>query len=343
MLAASVLAAEKERQKGPPPKNVRVARVEEKTVSEQITLIGTTQAVAESTVAAEISGIVEAFPVNEGDFVKKGEMLARLRDTDLKLRLKAMIAGREKIRANLLNAEKELKRHSKLKDANSIAASKYDEALYSQRALSQEFRRSQADIEHLQYQIAQKQVLAPFDGFIALEHTEVGQWINAGGPVVVMIDLTRIRITVDVPERYAVMLKPKTRVKLRIRNVSNDFINGQIDAILPQGNAAARTFPLKILTENPDFKIFAGMEAAVTFDLATKKSALLVPKDAVVPDGNSWLVYRVEEETAMPLNVDVKGYYDGSVAVAGRLEPGDHVVIRGNERLRPGQKVQIID
>ncbi len=342
LLTASVtLAKEPDQGKGPPPTPVRVAVVEKKTVSNQISLVGTTEAFEESTVASEVSGVVKYFPVKEGDFVKKGELLVNLKETEVKLRLKSAIAAREKILANLQNAEKELKRISRLKETNSIAEKQYDAAFYTHSALSQDLMQQKAKIELLEYEIKQKNVLAPFSGFVAKEHTQVGEWINKGGPVVTLLSLDKIRIAVDVPERYSVLLRPQNRVKVSIQSVSNDLFSGKIYSVLSQGDPNSRTFPVRIHLGNPDHKIKSGMEAIVTFNLTDKKNALLVPKDAIVTAGNNRMVFRVADGKAVPLNVKILGYYDGGVAVEGSLKPGDQVVIRGNERLRPGQPVTV--
>ncbi len=342
ILAPSLMAGDADKSQGPPPVPVRIALVEQKMVSEQVSLVGTTEAVAMSTVAAEVSGVVEYFPVKEGDFVKKGDLLVRLISTELKIRLKGAVAARETIRARLELAEKELSRYSRLKDADSIAARNYDEALYNQRAFSQELLRSEADMERLEYEIKQTKVVAPFSGFVSTEHTQVGEWIKVGGPVVDLVDLGQIQVSVDVPERYAVMIAPQEEVKVMVKSISNELRAGRINAILPQGDPDSRTFPAKINIENQGFKIKSGMEALVTFNLEAQKSALLVPKDAVVTAGNNRLVFIVNDGKAMPVPVKILGYYDGNVEVAGKLAPGIKVVIRGNERLQPGQPVSVI-
>ncbi|MFH2219780.1 MAG: efflux RND transporter periplasmic adaptor subunit [Pseudomonadota bacterium] len=339
--AQASLAEDAAKDKGPPPAPVRVAEVERRVVSDQISLIGTTEAIATSMVAAEVSGVVEYFPAQEGDFVEKGKLLARLRSIDLQLRLKAADAVRKTIQANLERAKKELERVSKLKDTRSVAEKAYDDAYFTHLALSSDLMRSEADIAYLEYDIKQKQVLAPFSGFVAREHTQVGEWINAGGPVVTLVDLGEIRITVDVPEQYAVMLAPQDEAKVLVKNVSSDPFSGKIFAVLPQGNPDARTFPVRIKMPNPDLKIKSGMEAMITFNLSTTKDALLVPKDAVVTMGNNRMVYLVADGKAVPVSVTILGYYDGNVAVEGNFIPGAPVVIRGNERLRPGQPVSI--
>jgi len=339
--ASTLLAGDKDKPQGPPPVPVRVAAVEQKMVSNQVSLIGTTEAIAASTVAAEVSGVVEKFPVKEGDFVKKGDLLAKLSATELKIRLKGAVAARETIRAKLENAKKELDRYSRLKDTNSVAARNYDEAFYTYQALSQELLGSEADVEHLKYEINHKNVVAPFPGFIAKEHTQVGEWINLGGPVVALVDLGKIKISVDVPERYAVKLAPRGQVKVTIASISNNQLAGRIYAVLPQADPESRTFPAEIYLENPGFKIKSGMEAMVTFSMTNQKKALLVPKDAVVMAGNNRMVFAVVDGKAVPMPVKILGYYDGNVAVEGQLVPGSQVVIRGNERLRPGQPVSV--
>ncbi len=344
LLVSSVANAQAKGNKhqGPPAVPVRVAPVVEDTVSDQIDLVGTTEAIARSTIAAEVSGLVEHFPVREGDFLEKGKVLAILKSTDLVLRLKAAVASREKARASLIFAEKELVRHTKLKDADSIAARKYDEALYQHQTLEQEVLRSEAEIELLRDNIKNKTVVAPFSGFVAKEHTQVGEWLPVGGPVVTLVDLVHIRITVDVPERYAVQLLKKDPVRILVASISNEPLLGKISAILPEADTDARTIPVRVSIANPGLKIRSGMEARATFNLGTKNNALLVPKDAIVTAGTNRLVFVVGSGIAQPVNVRVLGYYDANVAIEGPIKPGDHVVIRGNERLRPGQPVEII-
>jgi RND family efflux transporter MFP subunit len=334
-------AKDPSKEKGPPPSPVQVAIVKTKTVSNQISLVGTTDAIAESTVASEISGLVEHFPIKEGNYVKKGDLLANLKDTELRLRLKGAVAAKKRIQANLQNAEKELTRVSKLRETNSIAEKHYDNAFYAYRALSQELLQNESEIELLKYELKQQKILAPFSGFVAKEHTQIGEWINKGGPVVTLLDLDNIRITVDVPERYSVLLASQSDVKISIKNISNTLFSGKIYSVLPQGDPNSRTFPVRIHIANPDHKIKSGMEAMVTFNLATEKKALLVPKDAVVTAGDNRLVFMVNDGKAIPVPVKITGYYDGDVAVEGDLKPGDQVVIRGNERLRPGQPVVV--
>lgn len=322
---------------------VMVSSVEMKTVSDRISLIGTAEAAAESKVASEVSGIVEYFPAKEGDFVKKGQLIVKLSSEEVDLRIKGARAQREKIKESHSFAEKELARFTKLKESNSIASNKYDEVLYNYNALTQELKKSEAEIESLLYEQKRKQVLAPISGFVAKEHIEVGEWVNAGGPVVTIVDLGRIKINVDVPERYAVLLSSGSDVKVSIKSLPGRQFSGKVQSVLPSGDTGSRTYPVRIFIQNPGLKIKNGMEANALFSLDGGKNALLVQKDAVVPAGDNKMVFMVKDGKAFPVMVKVLGYYDGNAAVEGDLKPGDKIVIRGNERLMPGQPVMVAE
>jgi multidrug efflux pump subunit AcrA (membrane-fusion protein) len=128
-----------------------------------------------------------------------------------------------------------------------------------------------------------------------------------------------------------------------IKSLSEKPLSAEVVAVLPTGNADARTFPVHIKLSNSDLRIKSGMEAVVTFKVGERRKALLVSKDAVVAAGNQRMVYRVVSEQVLPVPVKVLGYYGNDAAIEGDLKPGQQVVIRGNERLRPGQTVQVIE
>ena len=341
--SVSVFSQQENKGGGPPPAPVRIAEVEMKMVSRQMELVGTVKPLTESRVATEISGIVDYFPVKEGDYVPKGQILLRLRDERLKLSLKGAVANRERIRANLEESKKELDRMEKLKATQSVAERRYDVAYFLYRALSQELNKSKAEIELLEYEISQKNVLAPFSGFVAGKHTQLGEWVGAGGPVVDLIDLSVIEVIVDVPERFFINLEAGNEVFVTVKSVFKEPMEEKIQAIFPKGDSNARTFPVKIAMSNPDMKIKGGMEAHVTFNVTEEQESLVIHKDAVVIAGKERFVFVVMDGLVTPVPIVILGYFENSAAVEGNLKPGDKVVIRGNERLRPGQAVKVVE
>ena len=342
VLRTDAFCQSEEGAKGPPPVPVQVATVEKKVVSNRIELVGTVVPVTESTVASEVSGVVESFPVDEGDYVEKGQVLARLGDSRLQLELKGAVAVREKIKINLAEAKKELDRMERLKVTESVAERSYDEAYFRFEALKQDLAKSKAEIERLEYEIGRKKFEAPFSGYIVEEHTQLGEWVSVGGAVVDLIDISRVEVAVDVPERYSVNIDEKDKVPVLIGSLDVTPFEGTIMTVLPKGNPNARTFPVKISLENPDLKIKSGMEAQVSFSVGGSRESLVMPKDAVVISGKERIVYVVEDGVVQPVNIVIFGYFENFVSFEGDLKAGDVVVVRGNERLRPGQAVRVV-
>ncbi len=332
-----------ETKQAPASTPVQTALVREALVSQQVSIIGTTEAFRKSTVAAEVSGRVEKLHVQEGDFVKKETPLVSLGSIDTALRLKGVVAGGAAVKARLVLAEKELERVRKLKTTNSVAAKQYDEAYFKAMSLTSELERNSAEIERLEFELARKTVRAPFTGFITHEHTQVGQWMPIGGSVVTLVDLSSILIRADLPEAQAVRLNLDKNAAVIIGSLSDRPLVAKIEVVMSQGNPVSRTFPVRLKLPNPQYSIKSGMEAIATFELGRKIKSILIPKDAIVPSGTANLVFRVDQGKAFPVPVSIKGYYGNEAAVQGDLAPGQLVVIRGNERLQPGQPVHGID
>jgi len=332
-----------ERKKAPPAVPVQVSVVQKKLIQDQIAIIGTTEPLRQSVVASEVPGLVEAFLVKAGDFVSQGTPLAVLGSKGLQLRLRRALAAHAAIQSRLILAEKELQRVDNLKRTESISEKQYDEAFQNHSVLKNELLMNKADIDQLEYEISQKEVLAPFSGYVAAEHTQVGQWVHTGGPVVTLVDMSRILVKVDVPEAYAVNIHAESIARVTVDSLDLKPISASVYAMLPKGDPNARTFPIHIRVPNPDKRIKSGMAATVSFRVGKKRTLTVLPKDAIVTAGNRRLVYVVAKDKVAPVSIDVVGYHDSDAAVKGDLKPGQQVVTRGNERLRPGQNVKVVD
>ena len=155
--------------------------------------------------------------------------------------------------------------------------------------------------------------------------------------------LSRVLIKVDVPENYAVNIHADSKAGVSIDSLNIKPISASVYAMPPKGDPNARTFPIHIRVANTDRRIKSGMAATVSFSVGAKRTLTLLPKDAIVTAGSQRLVYVVANDKVAPVSIDVIGYHDNDAAVKGDLKPGQQVVIRGNERLRPGQLVEVVN
>ncbi|MCU0962671.1 MAG: efflux RND transporter periplasmic adaptor subunit [Pirellulaceae bacterium] len=231
----------------------------------------------------------------------------------------------------------------------------------------------QQEIIHgLEDAISEHSVVAPFDGFVTREHTQVGQWIAKGGSVVELIELNEVEIEIPVLETFISELLQCTESQQGTRTLAievdalpgEDF-TGEIVSIIPQADTQSRTFPVKVRVPNrqgPDgqYRLRTGMFARVTLPVKTVREALMVPKDALVLGQGLPIVWVVEpgpggdagngdrvRPVAVQVGFDVS---DGTVVqVVGPLaadgslplRPGEYVVTEGNERVNPGTIVKV--
>jgi len=204
-----------------------------------------------------------------------------------------------------------------------------------------ELQVAEAEVARLADEISRMTIVAPFDGVVTVEHTQRGQWVAKGGPLVEIVDLSRVEIAVPFPERAVGRLRPGNPAEVHFDALGDRTSQGEVIAIVPQGDVASRTFRVKVRVPNPDRAIKPGMFARVSFSMGGRREAILVPKDAVVHRAGTTLVYVVNGEMVHELRVQTGAAQGASVEVAGGLRPGQMVVVRGNERLRDGQRVQV--
>lgn len=198
-----------------------------------------------------------------------------------------------------------------------------------------------AELARIEEEIAKASVRVPFTGFIAETSTELGEWLGVGDPVIELIQMDPALVRVEVPERY---LRGVTVGRIAV--VTLDALpgyqgEGEITRIVPEADVSARTFPIKIQLANPEHLLLAGMLARVTLEVGEPRTVTAVPKDAIVLSNRGNAVFIVNEGKARMVPVQVGDSYNNLVAIEGNVEVGVPVVIRGNERLRDGQRVNI--
>lgn len=233
----------------------------------------------------------------------------------------------------------------------------------------------QQEVLRLQDDIKEHTILAPFDGYVTREHTEVGQWIAKGGPVAEIVRLDRVKVEVSVPENYSSQVREGMRATITFGALPGELRPARVSAVVPQADVRSRSFPVRIELENEPgpngLLLKAGMLAQVALPVGSKANALLVPKDALVLGGESPVVFVVDpmprgeamqgpppaaglpkggpppgpppDGMARRVPVELGTATEDQIEVRGPLKPGELVIIEGNERMFPGQPVSIVN
>lgn len=301
--------------------------------------VGTVKFIDVSSVAAETAGKIKRVTADEGAYVAKGNVLAVIDSELLDKSIAEAEAGLEQTEANLQLARNDFDRTEKLYQANATSEQSYDNKKYTAISLEKQKAARMAAIANLKTQAEKKNVYAPFDGIVVAKKISDGEWANAGSPVADIARTGVMDILVNVPENLLGFLAKGLKVSVDAggRNIQAAFY-----AVIPSGDVANRTFPVKFRTSDAA-GLLAGMEAKVSLPTANPAPVIFVNRDAVVKAMGNVFVYTVNEGKAAPLPVQVLGY-DGQNAgvTSSALKAGIPVIIKGNERLRPDQPVNII-
>ncbi len=203
---------------------------------------------------------------------------------------------------------------------------------------------SQAEAAFAQDRLARTTIRAPFDGVITVKHTEVGAWVAVGDALFDLEDNRIVRVRVGIPEAYYNQIPLGSDVSMMFDSVPNATFVGKVTKKIPRARGKSRAFPIKVELDNAEGQLASGMLARVTLKTPhVGEKSVIVPRDALVPRGPKQIVFRVqhkgEEPIAEMVEVTPGRYFGEAVEVFGDLRAGDRVVVRGNERLRPGQRL----
>ena len=327
----------------PPAAPVETEIVKEDEIVPTTIVLGTTEPKRRSVVAASIQGYVIEYPVDEGQPVKKGAALARLRDSILQLQLKEAEAALREMQARHQQAEADLERAKQLIEKGATTQKAFDSAVTAERTLALKIPQGQARIEILKADIRKKQVTAPFDGQVVQEHTEVGEWLDRGGKVATIVDLSSVVVRTNVPEHSIAELRIGVAVPVLVDALAGSRFEGRIISISAEGDPEARTFPVRVEVSN-DGGLRAGMSARVELATDRRRRSLVVSKDAVLLRGTEKVVFIVDKDNRAMRRLITVGASSGSrFEVLAGLTAGDRVIVRGNERVRPGDAVRIVE
>ena len=334
---------------------VRVDRVRVEPMAQTVPVLGRLVARQAGVVAARVDGPLETFQVAVGDRVDKGRVIAVLDQRVLKARRNLaearLVRSQAELgtaRAELALAYQELKRLEGLKSSAAFSQARYDDA--KQRVIIDQgevreaeasVQSAEADLELSDIALAHTEILAPYSGVISQRMTEAGAYVRSGDPIVRMVGDLSLEIEADVPFNRLDGLAPQREIQVTLDDGSQH--SAKVRAFLPEENPLTRTRAVRFV---PDFTktlrpLAVDQSVTVHIPVGDQHDVLTVHKDAVIKQGAGSLVYVVNGDTAEARQIRLGEPTGSRFEVLDGLKENDQVVVRGNERLRPGDKVLI--
>jgi len=323
-------------------KPVVVARAVERPVESAIEIIGTAYPVRETSICAEISGLVVKVDKREFEYVKEGEAIVELKKTDreisireAKARLRASEAELESIRTRLQKAKDDLERNKNLYRDNLISAQKLQDYETEYKSLTeQELARrasieaERARLELLEDELSKTVIRAPFSGFIKDRAVEIGSMVSSGMSVAELIETDTIELRGDVNEKNIHLIRPGMKAKVRFDAIPARTFIGELQKIGPQADLATRAFPVKILLDNKEHAIRSGMFARASIIYEVEGKAVMVPRGAVSE--------RLEGAFVCPLVVTPDGAFAALAPATLGSSTDNYVEAITNEPIKAG-------
>jgi membrane fusion protein (multidrug efflux system) len=306
---------------------VSVATVEPSPMKDVLVLPGETEAWQDVRVGADTGGRVEWIGPKEGDFVKQGELIAKIDVSSLK-------AALDKAEAALKLAEDLYERRRKLFERKIINQEELEKVLTEQALAKASSRQAQIEYER-------GFTKAPISGGVNYLFVDEGEFVDRGKPVVDLVNVDKIKINVNVPELDVRFLKTGQKTIVRVDAFPDREMLGLIDFVAYKADPATKTFHVKVLVDNPSHDIRPGMIARVAFLRRIIPDALSAPLFALVDKAGERLLFVEKEGVAHARSVTI-GIIEGDrVQIATGLNPGDRLIVTGQKEVEEGMKVQV--
>lgn len=358
LLFAAVSPASVRAQDGPPPALVRVAEAQREQVRQRRLIVGHVEPGRRSIVAAEEPGRVNTAPPDVGSAVAEGDLLATIDTTLIELdlrtaesRISEAEAAAEEAQADLQLATRERERLENLVQQNSARRKELEDAVDRETASRARLHAAEASLQRnrheysrLRQRLEKARVVAPFDGYVVQKETEVGQWLTAGQSVAELVEISTVKIRLEVPESMIGHIPRNEPLPLRIEALAEER-QAELFSVVPDADPRARTFAVMLNLPNEDGRIKPGMSVRAHLPTGDAMQAITVPRDAVQTTPAGTVVYVNRNGVAGAVPVRVRFGIDGRFVLedGSSLEPGDQVIVQGNERLAPGQPLTIVD
>lgn len=309
-----------------PPMPVEVAEARTQKVTDRFEAVGTIEAIEAITVVSEIDGAVVSLPFEEGAFIKRGAVIARLDDSQL---------SAEVARAEALRAQSHVMydRVKAVVDQKAGTPQDLDDAAAGLKV-------ADANLALARARLAKTRITPPFDGMIGARKVSVGTFLRTGQAITELANIDNIRVFFSAPERYLSQLNRGAEVAVSTTAFPGYTVRGTIVAIEPILDAATRSERVVARVPNPGRKFRPGMSATVAAVLSERENAITIPNEAVFANGNQSFVFVVKPDSSvMRVAVTLGTRLTDVVEVVQGLPSGARIVKAGHQKLFDGARV----
>jgi len=307
---------------------VKAETVKISKVSDDVSAVGSLLAEESVIIRPEIDGRIVGLHFQEGQAVTAGTRLVTIDSTEYEAQTAAQ-------RADLKTEEQRLARTKDL----------YEQKFISKDALDVQVgnvARLKAHVDEAESRVAKTVIRAPFSGILGLRQVSPGAYVKAGNDIVRLENVSSIKVDFRIPENYLSKIRPNQEISVRLDAYPNEEFKGRVYAVEPVVDERTRTIAMRARIPNNGFKLKPGMFVRVAVTLDSRPNAVVIPEQAIWPQGKDSFVYRVVDGKAALTKVDIGNRAPGTVEIIKGLAANDMVITDGQMKIKDGVPVSVI-
>ncbi|MCC5809147.1 MAG: efflux RND transporter periplasmic adaptor subunit [Ectothiorhodospiraceae bacterium] len=307
---------------------VEVFEASHGSVEYAVEAVGSTLASESVDVVAEVAGRITAIGFEEGERVSQGDMLFELDLAREQAELREAIAQRDDFRVRLRRARV-------LLQDDDISEAQVDE-------LRAALEGAEARVAVAESRLRERTIRAPFDGVTGLRQISLGAYVSPGTPLTTLDDLSVLRLEFSVPERFLAELRPGLVVQARNIAFQDGVFEGAVVRVGSRVDPVSRSVRVQAELPNEDGSLRSGMFMNARLVLGQRDDAVMIPEQALMPEGQRTYVFVVVDDVARRVEVRTGQRRAGMVEIREGLAQGDLIATAGLQRLRDGATVRVV-
>jgi RND family efflux transporter MFP subunit len=321
--------------------NVRVQAAETRSLRPFVESIGSLAPYSQVTLSSELDGILDAISVNEGDSVKKGEIIAEIRPADYRLALEQADSQLFQSETTLSNVRQEYQRKEALYKEELLTRQQFDDITARVKVAEAEVTRARAGHNLAKERLARTRIVAPLTGSVKEKRVTAGDYIRNGSFLTSIVRTDRLKLLFSVSEKDAGSLRIGQDVDFVTDSFPDRKFQGRLSAIMPALDERTRTLQAEALVENRDNHLKPGFFARVTLYTGPAKERVVVPVTALLYDNSTTKLFVVEKDKAKEKSVQTGSKYGEYMEILEGLNDREIVVTVGQNNLMEGALVHV--
>ncbi len=320
------------------PVKVKVQKPEQGTLTKTLDYKGTVFPWKRANIGPDISGRIHKIYKKQGDTVKKGELLAELDSTTLKLRLKQANAALDAAKAAHKDALLNVRRLENLYAKSAISKMQLEKAKLNLDTLETQEKNAKATLDVVQHNLGTCYMRAPFTGIITSRNMEEGDVINPmmgmGVSVLTLMDLSKVKVILAVPSEDIEQIVTGQVCNIKVSTLKDQTFTGEVYSKNLAADPVSKTFKVEIKIKNPEIRIKTGVYAEVSIVILRRENCLLLPLSALMKDGEKSFVVLYDNGKAKFKTIKAGEKNDHQFEVLEGLTGNELVVTEGNYDLK---------